>query len=74
MSASDEARFHHLLAPLRDLAKNWNIDIATDLEDYLDELDKVSEAALVCSLSCQRSHTNENPARCPSLSMEVRRI
>ena len=41
-AAADDQRFHHLLAPLRDLAKNWNIDIATDLEEYLEELDKVT--------------------------------
>lgn len=27
--------FAHLLQPIRDLAGNWNIDIAHELEDYL---------------------------------------
>eukprot|EP01083_Nonionella_stella_P071117 190838_1 len=38
-SKNDEARFAYLLQPIRDLAKNWNIDIATELEDYLAELE-----------------------------------
>jgi len=36
-----EARFLHLLNPIRDLAQNWNIDVAKDLEDYLDELEHI---------------------------------
>ncbi|KAM3569153.1 hypothetical protein VYU27_008740 [Nannochloropsis oceanica] len=39
MSDNEEARFSHLLQPIRDLARNWDIDIASSLEDYLDELD-----------------------------------
>ena len=31
----DEARFGHLLQPIRDLAANWEINIASELEDYL---------------------------------------
>ena len=33
-----EARFLHLLQPIRDLAENWNIDVASELEDYLNEV------------------------------------
>ena len=33
-----EARFSHLLQPIRDLAENWNIDVASELEDYLNEV------------------------------------
>ena len=33
-----EARYSHLLQPIRDLAKNWDIDIASHLEEYLDEV------------------------------------
>jgi condensin-2 complex subunit H2 len=36
-----QSRFHHLLQPIRDLAQNWNIDIAQDLESYLDQLDDI---------------------------------
>ena len=32
-------RFKHLLEPIRDLASNWNVDIAHDLEEYLNELE-----------------------------------
>lgn len=35
---NDEARFGHLLQPIRDLTKNWQVDIATQLEDYLTEV------------------------------------
>eukprot|EP00457_Paulinella_chromatophora_P001918 gb/GEZN01001920.1/.p1 GENE.gb/GEZN01001920.1/~~gb/GEZN01001920.1/.p1 ORF type:complete len:787 (-),score=115.36 gb/GEZN01001920.1/:386-2716(-) len=34
-------RFAHLLKPIRDLAANWNIDIATELEEYLGELESI---------------------------------
>lgn len=32
------ARFAHLLQPIRDLTKNWDIDVAAQLEEYLDEV------------------------------------
>lgn len=31
-------RWAHLLNPIRDLAENWKINIASELEDYLGEL------------------------------------
>lgn len=31
-----------LLIEFRDLADNWNIDIARELEDYLGELEKIT--------------------------------
>ena len=31
-------RFAHLLQPIRDLTENWNIDIARELEEYLNEV------------------------------------
>jgi hypothetical protein len=37
-----EARYKKFLEPIRDLALNWNIDVANDLEQYLDELDDIS--------------------------------
>lgn len=36
-----ECRFKHLLEPIRDLALNWNIDIAQELEHYLGQLEMV---------------------------------
>jgi condensin-2 complex subunit H2 len=36
-----ECRFKHLLEPIRDLALNWNIDIAQELEHYLGQLELV---------------------------------
>ncbi len=40
-SGSLHSKFQHLLQPIRDLAQNWNIDIAQDLENYLDQLDDI---------------------------------
>ena len=31
-------RFSWLLQPIRDLTKNWDIDVAASLEDYLGEV------------------------------------
>jgi len=31
-SQSIEARFAHLLKPIRDLAENWDVDVASELE------------------------------------------
>ena len=30
-----EDKYAHLLQPIRDLAANWNINIANELEEYL---------------------------------------
>ncbi|XP_064603130.1 condensin-2 complex subunit H2-like [Liolophura sinensis] len=37
-----EARFAHILQPIRDLTKNWDVDIANHLEEYLDEIESIS--------------------------------
>ncbi|XP_064559203.1 condensin-2 complex subunit H2 [Zonotrichia leucophrys gambelii] len=37
-----DSRFVHLLQPIRDLTKNWEVDVAAQLEEYLEELDKIS--------------------------------
>ncbi|WAR01770.1 CNDH2-like protein [Mya arenaria] len=34
-----ESRFSHLIQPIKDLTKNWDVDIAAYLEDYLEELE-----------------------------------
>ena len=31
-------RFAHLLQPIKDLTKNWDIDVASQLEEYLSEV------------------------------------
>nr|XP_046234511.1 condensin-2 complex subunit H2 isoform X2 [Scatophagus argus]XP_046234512.1 condensin-2 complex subunit H2 isoform X2 [Scatophagus argus]XP_046234513.1 condensin-2 complex subunit H2 isoform X2 [Scatophagus argus] len=38
---STESRFAHLLQPIRELTKNWDIDVASELNDYLEELDEM---------------------------------
>ncbi|GAB1608290.1 condensin-2 complex subunit H2-like isoform X1 [Argonauta hians] len=42
MVLEDEGRFNFMLQPIRDLAKNWDVDIASHLEDYLEELENVA--------------------------------
>ena len=34
-----EARYKKFMEPLKDLAQNWGIDVAKDLEEYLHELE-----------------------------------
>ena len=36
------SRFSHILQPIRDLSENWSIDIANELEEYLDELEAIT--------------------------------
>uniref|UniRef100_A0A3P8UAK5 Condensin-2 complex subunit H2 n=1 Tax=Amphiprion percula TaxID=161767 RepID=A0A3P8UAK5_AMPPE len=36
-----QSRYVHLLQPIRELTKNWDIDLASELNDYLDELDEM---------------------------------
>ncbi|NXN37713.1 CNDH2 protein, partial [Rhinoptilus africanus] len=36
-----ESRFLHLLQPIRDLTKNWEVDVAAQLEEYLVGLDQI---------------------------------
>ncbi|KAM6292787.1 condensin-2 complex subunit H2 [Porphyrio hochstetteri] len=36
-----ESRFLHLLQPIQDLTKNWEVDVAAQLGEYLEELDRI---------------------------------
>lgn len=36
------SRFAHVLKPIKELADSWNIDIAHDLEQYLEELETLT--------------------------------
>ena len=40
-AAKDPNRFGHLLKPIRDLAENWAVDVAQELEDYLHEIEHI---------------------------------
>uniref|UniRef100_A0A3B3C811 Condensin-2 complex subunit H2 n=1 Tax=Oryzias melastigma TaxID=30732 RepID=A0A3B3C811_ORYME len=42
---STESRFAHLLQPIRELTKNWDVDVASQLNDYLDEQPVLIQAA-----------------------------
>lgn len=39
MEGDRECRFAHLLQPIRDIAMNWDIDVASALEEYLEDLE-----------------------------------
>jgi condensin-2 complex subunit H2 len=39
---SGSSAYSEFLKPIRDLAKNWDIDIATCLEEYVDELSSLT--------------------------------
>ncbi|KAK9815026.1 hypothetical protein WJX73_005192 [Symbiochloris irregularis] len=41
---SEDSRFSHLTQPIRDLAANWDVDVASELEDYLETLEEVTFA------------------------------
>ena len=30
-----QTRYAHLLQPIKDLTRNWDVDVAAELEDYL---------------------------------------
>ena len=39
MSQMDlQNRYVDLLQPIRDLTRNWNVDVASQLEEYLEEV------------------------------------
>lgn len=42
MEKEEEPRYLHLLQPNRDLAANWTVDVARELESYLAGLSLVS--------------------------------
>lgn len=55
------ARFSGLINPIRDLALNWDVDIAHTLEDYLEELDQIRlPAHLLASASPGSSSALQN--------------
>lgn len=60
-------RHTHLLNPIRDLADNWNIDVAHELEEYLAEVKRRETSAertisllspFLLSLSCSSLRIN----------------
>lgn len=72
-SPASRSRPSHVLPPLlfrphhhRDLARNWDIDIASSLEDYLDELDGLK-------ISLDGGQTNLNFAEA-ALLIQVRDV
>lgn len=55
MDKFDDNKFAHLLQPIRDLAANWDINIANELEDYLVSLFHASLVASVRAADLSRS-------------------
>jgi hypothetical protein len=47
MGSQEECKYAHLLQPIRDLAANWDINIASELEEYL-----VTFIVANCGMSC----------------------
>lgn len=43
-----EARFGHILQPIRDLTRNWDVDIAGYLEEYLEDVSHF--IIIICSV------------------------
>ena len=37
-SSDAGSKYSHLLQPIRDLTKNWDVDVAAQLEEYLAEV------------------------------------
>lgn len=40
-SSDGGSRYSHLLQPIRDLTKNWDVDVAAQLEEYLAEIERI---------------------------------
>ena len=59
-----DKRFAHLLQPIRDLAKNWDIDIAGQLEEYLSEVGgRATRSRFVWTLHvCVSGYSLSNPS------------
>ena len=38
MNREEQTRFAQFIRPIRDLNKNWDVDVATQLEEYLVEV------------------------------------
>ena len=52
---SAENRFAHLLQPIRELTKNWDIDVASELNDYLEEVKQQQQLQRTNLLLCLSS-------------------
>ena len=46
------SRFSHLLKPIRDLTENWAVDVASQLELYMEEVSLVLSVTLL-TLLCE---------------------
>ena len=57
------SRFSHLLQPIRDLTKNWDVDVASQLEEYIEEVVKlvIISDTLNCGAVFLRCRSNRSP-------------
>ena len=56
------SKYSHLLQPIRDLTKNWDIDVAAQLEEYLAEVRiKVKETNRMYKKTLKPTHFQECP-------------
>ena len=77
MASAAVDKYAHLLAPLRDLASNWNIDVARELEDYLGALQTLEVRGTPHARVLSRSRGASPPAPptsapCPALRARCR--
>lgn len=63
MDKLDDNKFAHLLQPIRDLAANWDINIANELEDYLVSLFHTSTTCFQYGLRSQLSGISINDCK-----------
>lgn len=49
MAEADESKYAHLLQPIRDLAGNWDINIADELEEYLVSFSNAASNAIAAN-------------------------
>ena len=47
------ARFAYLLEPIRDLTKNWEVDVASQLDDYLSEVHYAFVCVATLGVKCR---------------------
>eukprot|EP00405_Crypthecodinium_cohnii_P046344 CAMPEP_0206585556 /NCGR_PEP_ID=MMETSP0325_2-20121206/36490_1 /ASSEMBLY_ACC=CAM_ASM_000347 /TAXON_ID=2866 /ORGANISM="Crypthecodinium cohnii, Strain Seligo" /LENGTH=345 /DNA_ID=CAMNT_0054093131 /DNA_START=31 /DNA_END=1064 /DNA_ORIENTATION=- len=55
------SRFGHLLQPIRDLSKVWKIEIAEELEKYIEELGQLPAAADPSQQQQHQQHRHQQP-------------
>ena len=73
--SEEDCKYKHLLQPIRDLAANWDINIANDLEEYLVRLQLFGtshcEASLWTLKDWNRCRERWNTSHSPSTAAQT---